>query len=183
MAIWMVLFVKNVDIPLYFGADWQFVGINRLLSFQNLIALLSLIMIVVASFSLIQLRHRLNGSPDSLSTTIIDLQDKNYEFINMLTTIVTLFSVIFVPVNSLRDFVVFLILMIAISTCFLKTNLFYCNPIFSALGYRLYKVTTSSGTLPNDSVAIIHGTLHKQDSVCYIKVTENVLYLIPNDNH
>lgn len=177
-AIWVVLFIKNVDIPVYFGDDWQFVGFDSLLTFGNLIALMSLVMIVVALLGLNQLRHRLKGSPNSLSTKVTEVHDKSYEYINMLATIVTLFSVIFVPVDSLRDFLVFMLLMAAISICFLKTNLYYSNPIFAALGYRLYTVKANSDSFPDDSVAIFHGELHEQDSVCYFHVSDKVYYLI-----
>lgn len=177
-AIWVVLFIKNVDVPVYWGKDWCFVGLGRLLTLGNLIALLSLIMIVVALLGLNQLRHRLKGSPDDLSTTIAEVHDKSYEYINMLATLVTLFSVIFVPVDTFRDFLVFLVLMAAISICFLKTNLYYSNPIFAALGYRLYTVKTNSESFPDDAVAIYHGTLNKHDAVCYFHVSDKVYYLI-----
>ena len=94
LAVWFVLFVRNVDIPVYWGHDYSFVGWERVLTLGNLIAFLSLIMIVVAVLSLVQLRHRLKGSPDSLPVSLSEVHDKNYDYINTLATLVTLFSII-----------------------------------------------------------------------------------------
>lgn len=66
VAVWIILFIRNVDIPLYFGADYEFVGWRRVLTFGNFIALCSFSMFNVAIFSLIQLRQRLKGSPSGL---------------------------------------------------------------------------------------------------------------------
>lgn len=177
-AVWVVLFVRNVDIPVYFGHDYSFVGWERLLTLGNLIALLSLIMIVVAVLSLDQLRHRLKGSPDSLPVTLAEVRDKNYDYINTLATLVTLFSVILVPVGSFRDFIVFVVLMTIICVCFLKTNLYYSNPIFAALGYRLYSVkTTINSELPDNTIAIHHGQLESGKQIRYYHVADNVYFL------
>ena len=178
LAVWVVLFVRNVDIPVYFGHDYSFVGWERLLTLGNLIALLSLIMIVVAILSLVQLRHRLKGSPDSLPVTLSEVHDKNYDYINTLATLVTLFSVILVPVGSFRDFIIFVALMTIICVCFLKTNLYYSNPIFAALGYRLYSVkTTINSELQDNTIAIYHGKLERGKKIRYYHVADNVYYL------
>lgn len=177
-AVWLVLFVKNIDIPIYFGKDAQFVGWGRLLTLGNLIASLSFIMVIVAIDSLVKLKHRLNGSPDGLTTTITEVHDKSYEYINTLATIVTLFSVIMVSVETWRDFVVFSLMMFFIIICFLKTNLYYCNPVFAALGYRLFTVKSDSNKLPSDSVVIYHGNLSTNKTVTSYHVSDNVYFLI-----
>lgn len=177
IAVWLVLFIKNVDVPFYFGTDSQFVGWKRLLTFGNVIAVMSLVMTIVAIVSFIQLRHRLQGSPDGLTTTITEVHDKSYEYINTLVSIVTLFSVILVPVVSTRDFIVFIIMMLVISICFLKTNLYYSNPIFAALGYRLYTVKSNSPKLPENSVVIYHGVLSNGVPVNSYHVSDDVYFL------
>ena len=138
IAVWVVLLVKNVDIPIYFGTDAQFVGFSKLLTYGNFIALASAIMIVIALLSLHQLNHRLQGSPDTLKNTLTEVSDRSVEYVNVLATVVTLISVILVPTETLRDFIVFLLLMTVISICFMRTNLYYSNPLFAVLGYHIY---------------------------------------------
>ena len=177
-AVWLVLFVKNVDVPLCFGRDCAFVGWHRLITYRNIVAFASLIMMIVSLLSLHQLFHRLKGSPDGLTTIVTNISDRGFDYINTLATLVTLFSVILVPVNSLRDFIVFVLLIVVICICFLKTNLYYSNPLFAALGYRIYTVDSDSDKLPNGSVVIFRGLLKDSARVKFYGISDNVYYLI-----
>lgn len=178
VAVWIILFIRNVDIPLYFGADYEFVGWRRVLTFGNFIALCSFSMFNVAIFSLIQLRQRLKGSPSGLPLKITKVQNKNYEYINTLATLVTLFSVILVPIGTWREFLVFLVLMAIICICYLKTDLYYCNPIFAVLGYRLYSVYADVSTkLPDNSIGLYFGELEPGRLVRYYHIADDVYYL------
>lgn len=177
IAVWLVLFVKNVDIPFYFGHDYVLVGWKRVLTYGNIIALLSLGMFISALLFLHQLLHRFKGAPDGLTITITELKDRSIDYVNTLATIVTLFSVIIVPVNSFRDFIVFSLLIVVICICYLKTNLYYSNPIFASLGYRIYTVSSNSNRLPNDSIAIYKGSLQIQSNVRSYHISDNVYYL------
>lgn len=96
IAMWVVLLVKNVDIPVYFGTDAQFVGFGRILTYGNVIALIGFVMLAIALYSIHQLNHRLKGSPDSLTITLIAVKDRSVEYVNVLATVVTLISVILV---------------------------------------------------------------------------------------
>lgn len=178
LALWFVLFVKNVDVPIYFGKDCQFIGWERILTFGNIIAVISFVMIVIAFHSLHRLRHRLKGTPEGLTIKVKDVRDKSYEYINTLAMLVTLFSVILVPVGSFRDFLVFIIMMAVICICFLKTNLYYSNPMFAVLGYRLYVVDSDSPKLPNNTIGIYRGTLSKDAYVRSYHVSDDVYFLI-----
>lgn len=176
-AVWLVLFVKNVDIPVYCGKDAVFVGWNRILSYSNIVAALSFIMIVIAVYSLLQLSHRFKGSPTFLPVEVMEVQDKNSEYINTLASMVTLFSVIFVPCSTIRDFVVVIIMMTVIVLCFLKTNLYYSNPVCAAFGFRLYTASSTCNSIPSNSIVVYHGILKDGDMVHPYHVSDNVYYL------
>ena len=178
LAIWLVLFIKNVDIPIYWGVHSQFVGWVLLLTYRNVIAFLSLIMFFIAIYNLIQLKHRLKGSPGCLTMTLVKIHYRSYDYVNTLATIVTLFSVILIPIESLRDFIVFLLMMSIICICFLKTNLYYSNPIFAALGYRLYKVEVNNNKFPKEFIGIYYGNLSIDKKVFSYHVSDDVYYLI-----
>jgi hypothetical protein len=177
IAVWVVLLVKNVDIPIYFGTDAQFVGFRRLLTYGNFIAFVSAIMIVIALLSLHQLNHRLQGSPDTLKNTLTEVGDRSVEYVNVLATVVTLISVILVPTETLRDFIVFLLLMTVISICFMRTNLYYSNPLFAVLGYHIYTVGSESNKLPKGSIAISRKRLAAGDKVVSYHISDNVYSL------
>lgn len=176
LPVWIVLFVKNVDVPVYFGQDWQFVGWFRLLSYRNFVAVVSVILTTIGVLSIHQLRHRTKGSPEGLTTTVSVVKDRNIEYVNTLATIVTLLGVVLVSVETLRGFLIFVILMAFIIVCYLKTNLYYCNPIFAALGFRLYTVNVSG--MQDEAIAVYRGVLEVNRSVNYYHISDNVYYLI-----
>ena len=177
IAVWLVLLVKNVDIPIYFGEDAQFVGFRRLLSYGNFIALASFVMIIVALYSIHQLNHRLKGSPDSLKITLTKADDRSVEYVNVLATVVTLISVILVPTVTLRDFIVFVMLMTVICICFMRTNLYYSNPLFAALGYHIYTVGSGNSKLPDGSIGISRKRLTVGDKIVVYHISDNVYSL------
>ena len=175
LPMWIVLFVKNIDIPIYFGYDWQFVGLERLLSYWNIVALISFVMIIKGLACFHQLQHRMKGSPGGLATTISKVNDRNFDYVNTLATILTLLGVILVPVDTLRGFLIFAILMALIIVCYQKTNLYYSNPIFAALGFKLY--TINGNGIQNESIAIYRGDLRDGSCVRFYHISDNVYYL------
>ena len=175
---WIILFVKNVDIPVYLGPDPVFVGWKRLMSYGNLIALVSAVMFVVAMLSLYQFNHRLKGSPSTLKTKISSVRDRSFDYVNALATVTTLVSIILVPTNTLREFLIFMLLMATITVCYLKTNLYYSNPIFAALGYCLYSIKVESTAIPDDSIVIVHNQIQSGDYIRCFHISDNVYFLV-----
>lgn len=176
--VWIILFVKNIDIPVYLGPDPVFVGWKRLLSYGNLIALVSFIMFIVALLAWHQLNHRLKGSPSTLKTRISSVHDRSFDFVNTLATVTTLVSIILVPTDTLREFLIFMLLMAAITVCYLKTNLYYSNPIFAALGYRLYTIKVESIAIPDDSIVIVRNQIRLGDYIRCFHISDNVYFLV-----
>lgn len=175
---WIILFIKNVDIPVYLGPDPVFVGWKRLMSYGNLIALVSAVMFVVAMLSLYQFNHRLKGSPSTLKTKISSVRDRSFDYVNALATVTTLVSIILVPTNTLREFLIFMLLMATITVCYLKTNLYYSNPIFAALGYCLYTIKVESTAIPDDSIVIVHNQIQSGDYIRCFHISDNVYFLV-----
>lgn len=175
--VWIILFVKNVEFPVYLGPDPVFVGWKRLLSYGNFIALGSFIMLIVALLAWHQLNHRLKGSPSTLKTRISSVHDRSFDYVNTLATVTTLVSIILVPTDTLREFLIFMLLMAAITVCYLKTNLYYSNPIFAALGYRLYTIKVESIAIPDDSIVIVSNQIQLGDYIRCFHISDNVYFL------
>ena len=175
---WVILFVKNIDIPVYLGPGPVFVGWKRLLSYGNLIALVSGVMFVVSMLSLHQFNHRLKGSPSTLKTKISGVHDRSFDYVNALATVTTLVSIILVPTDTLREFLIFMLLMATITVCYLKTNLYYSNPIFAALGYRLYTIKVESTVIPDDSIVIVRNQIQLGDYIRCFYISDNVYFLV-----
>lgn len=173
--MWLVLFIKDIDIPVYFGHDWQFVGWNRLLTYGNSIATGSAVMMIVAISAFGRLRHRTKGSPKGLPTTIAKADDRSVDYVNTLATIITLLGVVLVPIQTFREFLLFVVLMALIVVCYVKTSLYYSNPILAFLGFRLYTVRTNC--IKDDFIGLFRGELKVGNTVIYYHVSDNVYYL------
>ena len=148
------------------------------MSYGNLIALVSAVMFVVAMLSLYQFNHRLKGSPSTLKTKISSVRDRSFDYVNALATVTTLVSIILVPTNTLREFLIFMLLMATITVCYLKTNLYYSNPIFAALGYCLYTIKVESTAIPDDSIVIVHNQIQSGDYIRCFHISDNVYFLV-----
>lgn len=177
LIVWFILLVKNVDIPICFDKDSQFVGWQRLLTYGNCVALASFVMIVIAILGINRLKHRLCGSPGSLSIKIEIVSERNNLYIENLTTIFTVVGSALYSVDSLRDFIVLCAILVVVAVCFLKTNLYFCNPVMSALGYQIFVVKSDCDDIPDNSVAIFNGRLSDKEDYDYYHIADNVFYL------
>ena len=176
--VWIILFVKNIDIPIYLGPYPVFVGWKRLLSYANIIALVSVVMFIVTMLSLHRFNHRLKGSPSTLNTKITSVRERSFDYVNALATETTLVSIVLVPADTLREFLIFMLLMATIAVCYLKTNLYYSNPIFAALGYRLYTIKVESSAIPDDAIVIVRNQIQSGDYIRCFHISDNVYFLV-----
>ena len=71
-----------------------------------------------------------------------------------------------------------MLLMAAITVCYLKTNLYYSNPIFAALGYRLYTIKVESIAIPDDSIVIVRNQIQLGDYIRCFHISDNVYFLV-----
>lgn len=169
LPMWLVLFIKTVDIPCYFGCDWRFVGWELIITIPNSIALICFVLVALSIWHLHHLMHRLKGSPSALPVTIMHKNSINLDYINTLSTIVTLFSVLLIDYTTIRDVILLVVFMVIIMMCYTKTNLYYCNPVFAALGFRIVSVNTSCNTkVPDGSVVLYRGELGIRISVHHL---------------
>lgn len=169
LPMWLVLFIKTVSIPCYFGLDWRFVGWDMLITVPNSIALVCFVLVALSLWYLHHLMHRLKGSPSALPLSIKHMNSINLDYINTLSTIVTLFSVLLIDYETIRDVILLVVFMVIIMMCYTKTNLYYCNPVFAALGFRIVSVNTNCNTIvPDGSVVLYRGELGIRISVHHL---------------
>ena len=71
-----------------------------------------------------------------------------------------------------------MLLMATIAVCYLKTNLYYSNPIFAALGYRLYTIKVESSAIPDDAIVIVRNQIQSGDYIRCFHISDNVYFLV-----
>ena len=169
VAIVVFGFYKTVSIPCYFGLNWRFVGWDMLITVPNSIAFVCFVLVALSLLYLHHLMYRLKGSPSALPVTIMHKNAINLDYINTLSTIVTLFSVLLIDYKTIRDVILLVVFMVIIMMCYTKTNLYYCNPVFAALGFRIVSVNTNCNTkVPDGSVVLYRGELGIRISVHHL---------------
>lgn len=148
--------------------DWQFADWHDICTWENLVAGISLLMIVVAIYSIIQIEcFLIKGTPDSLPFVIGKITDRNYEYFNSFASMITAVSVLLLKYDELRDIVILVVVLILLYSCYIKTNLFYSNPLFAGLGYKLAEINNSSHSsrLPEGSIIVYRGNITENSTI------------------
>ena len=169
LPMWLLLFIKTVSIPYCFGYNWYFVGWDMIITIPNSIAFICFVLSALSLWYLQHLTHRLKGSPSALPIMIETIDSINIDYINTLSTLVTLFSVLLINYDTIRDVILLVVFVIIIMVCYTKTNLYYCNPVFAAWGFRIVRVNTNGNTkVPNGSVVLYKGELGNRITVHHL---------------
>lgn len=179
ILIWIILLVKEVEIPCYFGKDWVFVDPISLISIHNLIGLVSFVMIIVGLINARRLMHRTKGTPTSLNVKIEGVSDRSQDYINSLSSIITIFSVACLDFNGIRGVILLAVVLFVIYVCTINSNWYYCNPIFALMNFHIDVIHTNmeSRDLPNGSIVLYQGDIKKDVYVTPYHISDNV-YLI-----
>lgn len=163
LPMWLLLFIKTINIPYYFGKDWQFASWESIVTVANIIAFCAALLFITSVFYCYRLCYRLKGSPSSLPVKISNYEEKNVDYINMLATIVTLFSVLLIDYKGIRELLLLLVLLFVIFVCYTKSNLYYCNPVFATMGFKIAVVNTNDNEkLPDGSIVLYKDKLKER---------------------
>lgn len=81
----------------------------------------------------------------------------------MLATIVTLFSVLLIDYKGIRELLLLMVLLFVIFVCYTKSNLYYCNPVFATMGFKIAVVNTNDNEkLPDGSIVLYKDKLKER---------------------
>lgn len=177
IPMWAVLLVKTVDIPIYFGRDYQWVKFSTLISIENTVALLATVMLLLCLIFHLQLNAILKGRPIDNPDSITMIEPINQDYFSFLASIVTLFSVILLDYKSYSDLFILAIIITTLYICFIQTNVYYSSPYFALRSFNIAKVNVGGNSIPNQSVILYRGDLKVGDYVSAHKVADNV-YII-----
>ena len=132
--LFFLLMIKAIDIPIYWGADWMFVGWEYLL-IHNIATLVFLLCFIGSIICRKRFINSLEGNKD-LPCSIQKLKNANYEYLTFLTTYII--PLICFDPNNLKDCILLGVLLILLGILLIKTNLYYLNPSLAILGFNIY---------------------------------------------
>ena len=158
-VLFLLLVIKTIDIPIYWGPDMAIVGWKYLL-INNIFTILFLILFIVSLVMKVRFGKSLQGVT-CISSKIRNVKNLNYNYLMFFTTYII--PLICFDVQETRDCVLLLVLLIVLCTLFLKTNVYYQNPILAFMGLNLYEVDmTYKGESICNVIVIADGKL-KED--------------------
>ena len=177
--IFILAFIKSIDIPVYFGSDWEFIGWSNLFLVrpENFIALFSLLGFMWSQGVYWMLRHKLKGSPDTLPIQIRNIENKDTEYMSLLFTILTIVSFDF---SNIRDIIVFAVVFFIYCVILTRTDWYAASPILALKGFHLYAGETDK--LPRDTLFLSYGEIPLDVEVVrpFRKISKTVYWLYPN---
>ena len=176
--IFILAFIKSIDVPVYFGSDWEFIGWGNLFLDRprNFVALFCLLGFLWSQCVYWMLRHKLKGSPDTLPVKIQNIENKDAEYMSLLFTILTIVSFDF---NNIRDIIVFAVIFILYCVLLRRTDWFAASPILALKGFHLYAGETDK--LPKGTMFLTYGEIPLDNEIVrsYQKISRTVYWLYP----
>ncbi len=94
----------------------------------------------IVGFSILVSR---TGTSNRDNLKIGSLQVRNGDFIAYTVTYIVPFLA--TPQSSVNEKIVLILLLALLCFLYIKSELFYINPLFSLMGYKLFQVTTEQG--------------------------------------
>lgn len=128
---------KNVsmykcDIPAYFKLS------VRQYCLSGVITIISILLCIYAIWEFMVFKGKESGGWDSKGEELKIIEQKNDVGVTFLVTYV--FPLFIDEVNTIRNFIILVSMVLFLILLLLKTNLYYQNPILILLGYKIYVV-------------------------------------------
>lgn len=141
--IFILVFIKAIDFPVYFGSDWEFIGLESMLGYlcelRNIIAILCVAGVIWGEVAYGLFRFQLKGTPNSIPDTFKNVENMDVEYLSLLLTIIT---VVCFDFGNLRDIIIFVIVFVLYWIISIHTELYATNPLLRFRGMHLYTATS-----------------------------------------
>lgn len=176
--IFVLVFMKAIEVPVYFGSDWVFIGWTEVLHLlyipRNIIAILCLIGLIWSEGAFMLFKHNLKGSPSTISKTLTNVENKDVEYLSFLLTILT---VVCFDFSSIRDILIFVVVLVLYWVIAMHTELYAMNPLLRSRGMHLY--TAKVENMDEGSMFLSFEALKPKENVNrqYQKISEHVYVL------
>lgn len=183
MSLWLLFFLivlLTVDIPIYWGRDWKFIGWKALWE-KNWLAIIAVLFVLVGILFAVQLKRKWSGVTNP-PYQIISIKNQNYEYLTFLTTYII--PLICIDLTKIRYVIVLAVLLIVIGMIFVRMDLYYGNPTLALMGYKIYRADIAGVDAPDGVVLISTDHLSKKSSVKWIPIDKYVWIAkeVTNDN-
>lgn len=172
LSLWLLfvlVLILKINIPIYFGPDWEFIGIQNLI-ILNIIPLVCLLFIIIGIICFLTFDYKLEGAKN-LPFKISNVENANYEHLAFLATYIL--PLICFNFDDIRYVIILFLVLIIIGAIYVKTNIFYANPTLALLGFKIFRAKNDNGT---SIIIISKNKISDNDYIRTIKLDENIFY-------
>ena len=179
LSLWLLFFliiVLTVDFPTCLEEGWK--SYLRELLLGNTLPLCCLVPLGVGGAAFYDFKFRARGTT-SLSFELSKVENIEHEHLAFLTTYII--PLVCFNFEDFRSVLVFSILLVVIGVIYVRTDLFYANPILALLNFRIYRISGigRDGTEIH-AILITRDELREKDYVRYIRLDSKVFYAYKN---
>lgn len=156
--LFSLLLINEIDIPICFEKKCKFIGFREFFEL-NIYPIFYLILILLGLIFYIAFKQLLKSN-GSLPEKIDKIENVNWENLTFLATyIIPLLSFNF---DGGRNRLIFFLVLLIMGIMFVKTNMYYTNPVLAILGYHIYRISTKNR---EKIIIITRDILNKNDEI------------------
>ena len=162
---------------MYFGEDWQFVGVWYLIK-TNWIPTICIIGMIYGYIAFKKFKNRVINSSKQGPWKIESIENISFENLSFLATYIIpllCFDLDF-NLDAGRNALMLLLVLIAIGAVYIKANLYYTNPSLALLNFKIYKITYKCQNETKSAIILSRDKLIKTDIVFARYIDENIYY-------
>jgi hypothetical protein len=170
LSLWLLfilLVINNINFPICFGENCEFIGFYKLLT-TNIITSLSMVIVILGFIFYFRFKYIISGN-HSLPEKINKIENINWEHLTFLATYVLPF--LSFNFSEGRNGLIFFLVLVIIGLIYVKTNMFYTNPTLALLGYHIYKISTSNR---QNIIIITKDSLNENDWIQSKLLSDNI---------
>ena len=166
--LFSLLFINEVEIPMCFQENCYFIGFGEIIKLNIYpICYLILILLGLIFYFIFKYLFKSNGC---LPEKINEIENINWENLTFLVT----YIIPFLSFNfgEGKNRLIFFLILLIIGNIFIKTNMYYTNPVLVIFGYHIYKLSTKNRE--KSIIVISKDVLCKTNEIKLIFLSDNV---------
>lgn len=182
LSLWLffiIAIISTINVPIYFGDDWYFIGFGTILK-NNIVPTVSILFLLIGVFSYSRFKYKLGGTY-SIPEKIIEKQNKSFEHLTFLTTYVI--PLVCFNFNEARQLIVIGVMLLSIGFIYIKTNIFYANPTLALIGFSIYELVLETPHGNRTKIVMSTDQLDVGQYIICKKLDENIFFGRVHDEH
>lgn len=180
LSLWLLfflLFANKIEFPVYFGQNYHYIGSWQLLKI-NWIPGICIVGMIFGFYAFCRFKYKVIESSKQGPWQIEEIENISFENLGFLATYIIpllCFDLDF-HLDEGRNAFMFMLVLLAIGSVYIKANLYYTNPSLALMNFRVYRITyKNQGELKKANI-LSREKLSVADKIFARHIDENVYF-------